>query len=111
MASELHIQLGAAFKAIVFASCQETVSSSFKVQVEDCLDRSPFDPNASSRIRPKNCVTLNSTTNFQEIQGSACLDISKVDLMSSLPVDILSRMVGRFFSIFCLVSDTKNPLS
>ena len=94
--SELHIQLGPAFKAIVFSSCQESVSSSFKVQIEDCLDRSPFDPKASSRIRPKKCVTLNST-NFQEIQGSACLDISKVDLMSSLPGDILSRMVGFYF--------------
>lgn len=93
----MHTQLGPAFKGTVFSSFEGSLSPAVKNLLDNCFLKSPFNPAASSIARSRICLT----SGIQEGQednggGSVGLAYPTFDLMSTLPGDILTRMVSRF---------------
>jgi hypothetical protein len=85
--------MGPAFRGVVFAACQGSTSS--KELLDDCFAKSPFNPAACSLVRSRVCVTMDvKAMQDSNVDDASSLTVPKVDLISTLPGDILVRMVS-----------------
>ena len=90
---DLHSQLGPAIKALIMAN--GAMEPSTKTQIENTLNTSPFDIAAAKVERQKKCLVYEDASNGNTGQStpSLVIDIPKTDLVASLPLKCLSRMV------------------
>jgi hypothetical protein len=90
----IHVQLGPAFQAVVFASTSK--DQSLRDQLEKSFNDHPFDPTTGSTEWPKSsiCSGPGGAESQGGQQGAALqLEVPKMDLMAELLDDVIARMV------------------
>ena len=93
----LHRQIGPGLKSLAVSLAKQ---SSTKEQFQKCFEENPFEPSLSSATWPKVSFVgkVNRRIGNGESIQSLVLDIPTFDLFSTLPADIISKLVG-----LCLV--------
>ena len=92
----MNVHLGPAFQAIVFAAAGN--DDSLRAQFENCFNEHVFDPSSKSAEWPKSSICSGlggkASENGQAGSGELNLEVPKMDLISELPGDCISRMVS-----------------
>jgi hypothetical protein len=105
LAGAMHSQLGPPFKSLVLSSCNDSMSKSVKDQIEESMEKQPYDKDIASRDRPRKCITTATghTSSQSNAAQGASFAIPRFELLNSLPEDLLDRMV-RFFGLIPIIS-------
>ena len=94
----LHVELGPIYKATLLSQCKD----SMRDQLEKTLDSHPYDPSVASAEWPKVSVAVASNSGGQGGSDSGlasgggngmALEIPRMDLMATIPVDCVAKMV------------------
>lgn len=102
----LHAELGPIFKALVLSQCQD----SSRDQLEKTLESHPLDPSYASTEWPKASIVGNSTstgrtgpdgTGDNDDHNGFSLDIPRMDLLATVSLDCVSRMVSLLLRTIC----------
>jgi hypothetical protein len=104
----LHRQIGPGLKSLTLSLAKQP---SIKEQLQKCFEESSFDPKMVSNVWKRSTlagqIASGNGTGESKVPALA-LEIPKLDLMTTLPSDILSKLVRHLREIYlCYLCDFK----
>lgn len=89
LGAELHIQLGAPFRALSLSLSEDRTKAALEAVFEDNL----FDPNASKVERTRKCL-VGKVSLGDDIDTGPTIEVPTTDLVGELRKDCVERMVS-----------------